>query len=287
MEEYNTSDRVVIIEANRSWLHIPVWEIWQYRDLLVQLVRRDFVSKYKQTVLGPAWFILQPLAMTLVFTLVFHRIANIPTDGIPPPLFYMSGLLAWNFFSGCMGQVGATLRSNAGIFGKVYFPRLVAPLAYLISQFFAFGLQLITFGALYLYFRYGTEASGFEMSGLVLLLMPLLWIQISMLAIGVGLLISSATAKYRDLVHALSFITQVWMYLTPVIYPLSRIPEEFRWLAILNPMTGPVETTRWLLLGEGTLPAATLIGNLIITLLVAFAGLFLFNRVERTFIDTV
>ena len=286
MNNRETEEARTVIHANRPWWRIPVGEILAYRGLLYQLVRRDFVSRYKQTILGPAWFILQPLAMTAVFTLVFHRIARIPTDGIPPPLFYMAGLLTWNFFSNSFTQVGGTFRNNANVFGKVYFPRLISPLASIVTQGFAFGLQLLTFTALFLYFRFVLGAEGFHLSNGAVLF-PLLLLQIVLLGLGVGLWITSLTAKYRDLVHALGFLTQIWMYLTPVIYPLSRIPEEIRWLAVFNPMAGPVETTRWMLLGEGTLPIFLLVGNLLLTVGIFLSGLFLFSRVERTFIDTV
>ncbi len=276
-----------IIKPNRSWFKIEWREIWAYRDLLALLVRRDFVSKYKQTVLGPIWFIFQPLVMTVVFTIIFNRVAKLSTDNLPPVLFYMSGLLAWNYFSQSFNSITTTFRSNAGLFGKVYFPRLVVPLGFLLSGLIAAALQLVAFILIFGYFIFFSETSGaFAIKG-VIIFFPLLVIQTACLALGVGLWFASLTAKYRDLVHALQFITQVWMYATPIIYPTTSIPEQYRWLLALNPMTSVVESTRLMFLGQGTVTPVMLISSVAMTVLIMVSGIIIFNRVQRTFVDTV
>ena len=275
------------IKPNRSWFKIEWREIWAYRDLLTLLVRRDFVAKYKQTVLGPIWFIFQPLVMTVVFTIIFNRVAKLSTDNLPPVLFYMSGLLAWNYFSQSFNSITTTFRSNANLFGKVYFPRLVVPLGFLLSGLIAAALQLAAFLVIFGYFKLFSDASAtFAIRG-VIIFFPLLVIQTACLALGVGLLFASLTAKYRDLVHALQFITQVWMYATPIIYPTTAIAEQYRWLLALNPMTSVVESTRLIFLGQGTLTPLILTSSVIFTLVIMVSGILIFNRVQRTFVDTV
>ena len=276
----------IVLRPSTSWRSLELAGIWQYRDLLSLLVWRDFVSKYKQTILGPLWFVIQPLCMTLVFTVIFGSVAGLSTDGLPPVLFYLCGQLGWNYFAQNFSSNSATFVSNAGLFGKVYFPRLVVPLAALVSNLFAFLIQVATFACFYIYFKYGRGAGGFGMDWHVFLL-PLLVLQTAILSLGVGLVISALTAKYRDLTHVTALLIQVWMYATPVIYPLSAFPVKWRWVAAVNPMTPIVEAYRLLLLGVGTVEPMHMVGSIASTTIVVAAGLLLFGRVEKTFVDTI
>lgn len=276
-----------IIQPTRSWFRIPWRDIWHYRDLLYLLVRRDFVAKYKQTILGPAWFVLQPLMMTIVFTIVFGRVAKIPTDGLPGPLFYFCNMLAWSYFAQCMQGTSTTFVVNAQLFGKVYFPRLVVPLSVIVSNILAFLIQLVTFLILWGYYKWFTAAGAtFHMTGLVFAL-PLLLLQTAAIGLGVGLWMSALTAKYRDFVHLSGFLTQLWMYATPVAYPLSVWPERWKWVCAVNPMTGVVEAYRYAFLGAGTTDPKYLLISTATAVLLLVTGLILFSRTERTFIDTV
>jgi lipopolysaccharide transport system permease protein len=276
----------IVLKPDAGWRSLQLASIWQYRDLLSLLVWRDFVSKYKQTILGPLWFIIQPLSMTLVFTVIFGKVAGLSTDGVPPVLFYLCGQLGWNYFAQNFSSNSATFVANAGLFGKVYFPRLVVPLAALVSNLFAFLIQAATFACFYIYFKYGRGAPGFGMDWHVILL-PLLVLQTAILSLGVGLVISALTAKYRDLTHVTALLIQVWMYATPVIYPLSAFPPQWRWVALLNPMTPIVEGFRLLLLGVGTVQPVDVISSVAITAVVTVGGLLLFGRIEKTFVDIV
>jgi lipopolysaccharide transport system permease protein len=276
----------IILRADTGWRSLELASIWHYRDLLSLLVWRDYVSKYKQTILGPLWFIIQPLSMTLVFTVIFGKIAGLSTDGLPPVLFYLCGQLGWSYFAQNFASNSATFVANAGLFGKVYFPRLVVPLAALVSNLFAFAIQAATFLCFYLYFKYGRGAGGFGMTWHVVLL-PLLVVQTAILSLGVGLVISALTAKYRDLTHLSALLIQVWMYATPVIYPLSQVPQRWQWIAALNPMAPIVEAFRLLLLGVGTVEPLHLLSSMATTVAVTIAGLMLFSRIEKTFVDIV
>ena len=284
---YDPSDYELVIRPTRGWVHLNLADIWRYRDLLLILVHRDFVAKYKQTILGPAWFILQPLLMTVVFTVIFAAVINIPTDGLPPVLFYFAGLLGWNYFAQTFQNTSGTLVNNAGLFGKVYFPRLIVPLAAVISNCMAFALQLATFLCIWAYFKIFTGAGATFGVSLAIVWLPLILLQIAALSFGVGLWLSAMTAKYRDFTFLSSFIIQLWMYATPVIYPLSQIPEKWRWLAVLNPMAMPVETIKYMFLGQGLVIPAYLAVSVAITLLLLLSGVLVFNRIEKTFVDTV
>lgn len=277
----------LIIEPSRGWWRLPVRDLLHYRDLLVLLVRRDFVAQYKQTVLGPLWFIIQPLLTTIVFTIIFGRVAKIPTDGQPPLIFYLCGLMVWNYFAGCFNTTSGTFIANAGIFGKVYFPRLVVPLAAVISKLVAFGIQLATFVAFLLYFKLFTFHSSIIHPSPWLMVLPLLLLHAAALALGVGLWITAMTTKYRDFTHLSAFLTQLWMYATPVVYPLSEVPARWQWLAAVNPMTVIVEACRRMFLGTGTVLPGHYALSLGITAVLLVSGLAMFNRAERTFIDTV
>jgi lipopolysaccharide transport system permease protein len=275
------------IRPNTGWCRIDWRPIVEFRDLLVLLVRRDFAVRYKQTVLGPAWFILAPLMTTVIFTLVFGRIARIPTDGLPPALFYLCGLLGWNYLSGTMQQASSTFVANAAIFGKVYFPRLIFPLAAAVSNLFAFGLQLGTFAALWLYFRLATPGGDQLLLSPAVILLPLLLLHAAALALGVGLWFASCTAKYRDLMHVHPVLTQLWMYGTPIIYPLSAAPDPYAWIVALNPAAPVVEAFRFVLLGQGLVEPVHYAMSIVATVLLLLSGIMVFQRTERTFIDTV
>ncbi len=278
----------IVIEPTRSWFRIPWKEIWEYRDLLFLLVRRDFVAKYKQTILGPAWFVLQPLATTLVFTVIFGKVMKVPTDSLPPVLFYLCGMLAWSYFAQCLNAAGMSLLNNAYIFSKVYFPRLVVPFSIVISNLGAFVVQAVTFLIFWIIFKVaGPGAGHFEIKWQLALFAPLVLAQTALLGLGTGLLVSALTARYRDIVHLTGFLTQLWMYATPVVYPLSVVPERWRWVAAANPMTFVVEFYRTAFLGTGSITLSLAVGSFGVTLAVLLGGLTLFNRVEKTFVDTV
>lgn len=281
------TDYELVIRPTRGWLNLNLADVWRYRDLLFLLVHRDFVAKYKQTILGPAWFILQPLLMTVVFTVIFGKVAKIPTDGLPPMLFYLAGMMGWNYFAQTFQSTSGTLVNNADLFGKVYFPRLVVPLSAIISNLIALALQMATFLCFWAYFKFFTPAGNSLGLTSAIAWFPLLLLQIAGLSLGVGLWLSALTAKYRDFIHLSGFFIQVWMYTTPVIYPLSQIPEKWRWLAILNPMTIPVETIKYMFLGQGMVVPAYLSVSVAITLLLLLSGVLVFNKIEKTFIDTV
>jgi lipopolysaccharide transport system permease protein len=276
----------IVLRPDTGWRSAELAGLWQYRDLLSLLVWRDFVSKYKQTVLGPLWFIVQPVAMTLVFTVVFGRIAGLSTDGLPPVLFYLCGQLGWNYFSQTFASNSTTFVTNSALFSKVYFPRLVVPVAALVSNLIAFAIQFATFIGFYLYFKYVLQAGGFGI-GWTVMLLPLLVVQTALLSLGASLVMSAATARYRDLTHLSALLLQIWMYATPVIYPLSKFPGRWRWIAVLNPMTPIVEAFRLLLLGVGSVQPLDLALSIGTTMAVLAAGLVLFGRMEKTFVDVV
>jgi lipopolysaccharide transport system permease protein len=281
------ADYEIVIKPTKGWFKLNLADVWRYRDLLGLLVHRDFVAKYKQTVLGPLWFIIQPLLMTVVFTIIFGKVAKIPTDGVPPMLFYLCGLLGWNYFATTFSATSGTLTGNANLFGKVYFPRLVVPLSVVISGFIAFGIQLATFLSFWTYFKFFTATGPSLHLGWNLLWFPLVMLQIAMLSLGVGLWLTSLTAKYRDFAFLTGFIVQIWMYATPVIYPLSRIPEDWRWVAVINPMTMPVEAIKRIFLGQGVVEPAYVAVSVVMTLVLLLGGIVIFNKVEKTFVDTV
>ncbi len=275
------------IRPNRQWIRIDWDGIWEYRDLLFLFVRRDFVSKYKQTVLGPLWFIIQPLFTTLVFTVLFGNVAKIPTDGLPPMLFYLCGMLGWNYFANNFSSTSGTLVTNAGLFGKVYFPRLIVPLSTVISNLFAFGIQLVVLLAFWAYFKCFTPAGALINVHWGLFALPLIILQIGGLSLGVGLWMSALTAKYRDFTHLSGFIVQLWMYGTPVIFPLSMIPEKWRLLVVLNPMTMPIEGLKYIFLGQGRVDAFYISISVLVSIAVMLSGLLIFQKIERSFVDTV
>jgi lipopolysaccharide transport system permease protein len=280
----NEGQWTTIIRPRHPWFHLEVGEVWRYRDLVRLFVRRDFVAQYKQTILGPLWFFLQPLFTTLVFTVVFGRIAKIPTDGIPDFLFYLSGTVCWGYFSACLVETSDTFVKNAPIFGKVYFPRLVVPVAVVISNVLKFSIQFLLFLFFLIYYYQGGAPVA---ANLWVAALPLLMVQMALLGLGCGILVSSLTTKYRDLSLVVSFGVQLWMFATPVVYPLSQIPEAYRKILVLNPMTAVVESFRLAFLGASSIEPQDVVLSLAVTVTLLFLGLVFFSRIEKTFMDTV
>lgn len=282
-----TADSETIIRPRGRWLRLDVPELWAYRDLAWLMVRRDFVSRFKQTILGPLWYIVNPVLTTVVFAAIFSGIAGIPTDGLPSHLFYLGGLLGWGYFGTVLGASSGTLTGNAHLFGKVYFPRLIVPVTAAASALVGFLIQLLTFAGYYGYYKAFTDLGPTFQLGWAAAWIPLLLLQIAALGLGVGLFLSALTAKYRDFAHLTGFLVQLWMYATPIIYPLSRVPEEWRWLAALNPLTTVTEAFRLGLLGRGQVDASHVALSAGLTAVTLFFGYAAFCRVERNFIDTV
>ncbi len=280
-EENNWS---LIIEPKRHWFDIDLKEIWRYKDLIILFVRRDFVAKYKQTILGPLWFIIQPLLTTLMFTVVFGKIAGIPTDGLPQMLFYLSGITAWNYFSTSLKATSNTFVANAGIFGKVYFPRLTIPISVIISGLIQFFIQFLFLVCFMIYF--GITGADFSPNYYIFLL-PVLLIIMAGMGLGFGIIISSLTTKDRDLTNLVGFGVQLWMYATPIIYPLSEIPDKYKIYIIANPISPIIEAFRYALLGKGSFDIFHLTYSFVFTLVVLIIGIFLFNKIEQSFMDTV
>jgi lipopolysaccharide transport system permease protein len=267
-----------------GWWDLHLRELWRYRDLVLLFVRRDFVTQYSQTILGPLWFLLQPALTTLMFTLVFGRFARLPTDGLPASLFYLAGVVAWGYFATCVTRTSATFVANADLFGKVWFPRLAIPVSVAISGLVGFAIQ---FGLLALMVGWASLRGRIELPGVGLALVPLLVLQVGLLALGFGIVVSSLTTRYRDLTQLVGFGVQLWMFGTPVVYPASAIPERWSWMLYVNPMAAPVETFRSLVLGAGGVGAGPLAASVLITLAVLALGVVLFSRVEKSFMDTV
>ncbi|MBQ8381927.1 MAG: ABC transporter permease [Clostridia bacterium] len=273
------------ISAKKRLFQLNLGEVWRYRDLIVLFTRRSFVLTYKQTVLGPAWIFLTPIITSLIYTFVFGGIAGISTDGVPTLLFYLTSNAVWNFFSSCVTQNAATFTANANVFGKVYFPRLTIPISNMLASVIQFFVQMILVAILLGYYSI-TGAVSPNWWGL--LLIPVILLQLGVLGLGVGIIISSLTTKYRDLAILVTFGVQLWMYATPIVYPLSQLSDGLmRTILTVNPVTAPVELFRWALLGEGTILPLALILSAVLTVVVALVGVMIFNRVEKTFMDTV
>jgi lipopolysaccharide transport system permease protein len=274
------------ISAKRPLIALNLGDIWQYRDLLWLMVRRDFVSFYKQTVFGPLWFFFHPIATTIIFTFVFGDLARISTDELPQPLFYMAGIVCWNYFSDCLIKTSTVFRDNAGIFGKVYFPRLIVPLSIVVSALSRFGIQFLLFLCTMAVCSFRHQP--FDPNG-YLLLFPVLVAIMAGMGLGGGMIISALTTKYRDLVFVLNFGVQLLMYTTTVIYPLSVALHKYNWSWIMqfNPMTPVIETMRFGFLGRGTFGWGLLGYSLACMLALLFSGAVIFNRTEKDFIDTV
>jgi len=272
------------IKPKSGLLEIDLHEIWRYKDLLFMFVKRDIVTFYKQTILGPLWFFIQPLFTTLMFMVVFGRMAGISTSGIPGGLFYMAGILCWNYFADCLNRTSTTFKDNQNIFGKVYFPRVVVPLSIMISNLVRFGIQFILFMAFYAYYLW--QGATLHPNWGVLLF-PFLVVMMAFLALGFGMIISSLTTKYKDLMFLVQFGVQLWMYATPIIYPLSTIPEKYRWIVAANPMTAIVETFKFGFLDQQPLYTGYLLYSAVFTLFILTLGILVFNKVEKGFMDTI
>lgn len=272
------------IQPKRHLLDINLKEIWIYRDLVMLFVRRDFVSRYKQTILGPFWFILNPLISTLMYTLVFAGIAKISTEGVPPQLFYLSGIVAWSYFASCLNGTSSTFLNNAGIFGKVYFPRLVSPISVIISSMVQLGIQLLLLAIMMLYYSF----SGYSVQiNSFIFYIPLLIINLALLGLGFGIIFSALTTKYRDLSNLLAVGVQLWMYITPVIYPFSSVPQKYRIFVYINPVAPLVDAFKYGLIGAGEFNPERLLFSVVFTMILLFIGVVLFNRTEQNFMDTV
>ncbi|RYG21718.1 MAG: ABC transporter permease, partial [Chitinophagaceae bacterium] len=270
-----------IIESKNSLFDLKLKEVWAYRDLLVLLVRRDFVSFYKQTIFGPLWFFLQPLLTTIMFTFVFGNIAEISTDGLPKPLFYMAGITAWNYFADCLTKTSTVFKDNASIFGKVYFPRLIMPLSIVLSNLVRFGVQMVLFLAFMVY--YYLQGAPFHFTWAVTLF-PLIILLMALLGLGTGMIISAMTTKYRDLAFLVTFGVQLLMYATTVAYPLSVALEkfpEYSWFVEYNPMTALIEVFRYGFLGEGTFSWHDISYSALVTIVFLIFGIIIFNKVEK------
>jgi len=274
----------MFIRPKTGWFDLHLADLVRYRDLVMLFVRRDFVSQYKQTVLGPLWFIIQPLLTTLTFTVIFGNLAQLSTDGLPKVLFYLSGVTAWSYFADCLTKTSETFNANSAIFGKVYFPRLAVPVSIVISNLIRFGIQLGLFLGFYVYFlARGTAIHATQ----ALWLLPLLILLMAALGLGAGIIVSSMTTRYRDLRFLVQFGVQLLMYSTPVIYPLSKIPDHYRWIMLANPMTSIIETFRYAFLGTGIFSWLNLGYTAVAATILLAAGVLLFNHVEKTFMDTV
>jgi lipopolysaccharide transport system permease protein len=274
----------LVIEPQSSLFDLHLKDVWRYRDLLWLLVKRDFVSFYKQTILGPLWFFIQPLFTTIIFTFIFGNLAGLSTDGLPQPLFYMAGITAWNYFADCLTKTSTVFRDNAQIFGKVYFPRLIMPLSIVVSNLVRFGVQFLLFVLMMLYYYF--HHANFHITTAIVLF-PLLVLLMALLGLGLGLIITALTTKYRDLAFLISFGVQLMMYATTVIYPLSAAPPKYKFLIGLNPMTGIIEAFRYGFLGRGVLSFNTLGYAIIVTVVSLVLGVIIFNKTEKTFVDTV
>lgn len=277
-EEFST-----VILPKTGWLDINIREVWQYRDLITLFVRRNFVSQYKQTILGPLWAIIQPLLTTVVFTVVFGSLAGLAAEGVPSFLFFLSGNVAWQYFSSCLTSTANTFTGNAGILGKVYFPRLVMPISTVMTNLIAFAIQM----AMFLIFLVWYWIQGAVQPNWYMLLMPVLIVHMAMLSLGTGVIISALTTKYRDLKMLVGFGVQLWMYATPVAYDVAIIPERLMGLYMLNPMTPIVNAFRYAFLGIGSFEMGYYLLSWAVTLVILFLGVVLFSRVEKTFMDTV
>jgi lipopolysaccharide transport system permease protein len=274
----------LIIVPQNNLFDLKLREVWRYRDLLLLFVRRDIVSFYKQTILGPVWFFIQPIFTTLVYVFIFGNLAGLSTDGLPQPLFYLAGITAWNYFADCLNKTSTVFRDNSAIFGKVYFPRIIMPLSIVLSNLMRFGIQLLLFLAVLAYYL----LTGLEISiDYHLLLFPVFVAAMAMQGLGFGMIVSALTTKYRDLAFLLTFGVQLLMYATTVIYPLSSLSDKLYYWVALNPLTFVIEGFRKSLLGVGVFDGYTLMYTLVSSALILFFGLLIFNKVEKNFVDTI
>lgn len=277
--EYTT-----VIKPKNKLFEVDFKEIWRYRDLYSMFVKRDIITQYKQTILGPAWFFIQPALTTVMYMVVFGGIAGISTDGLPQPLFYLAGIVFWQYFSDCLNKTSSTFTTNQAIFGKVYFPRMIVPLATVTSNLVRMGIQFLLFIAVYIYYLIiGVDVAP----NIYILLLPLLILMLAGLALGFGIIVSSLTTKYRDLTILFTFFVSLWMYATPVIYPLSTMSENRQWIMALNPVTGIMEAFKYGALGVGTFDWGMLAYSFGFMVVLLAIGIVVFNKVQRSFMDTV
>ena len=276
----------MVIRARSGWFNLHLQDLWHYRDLLSMFVWRDFVAVYKQTILGPIWFFIQPLLTTATFTIIFSGVAKLSTDGLPPLLFYLAGTTPWNYFATCLTKTSTTFKDNASLFGKVYFPRLITPLSVVISTLIQFVIQFALLGIALAWFIWQGRDIRPDYAS-IFLGTPVLILMLGCLGLGSGIIISSLTTKYRDLGFLVTFGVQLAMYATPVVYPLSIVPDKYRFWIELNPMTGIVEAFRALYLGAGTFSWLLLSYSALVTGVLLFLGIIVFNKVEKSFMDTV
>lgn len=280
MTENNEWD--IIITPKKKFLNFSIRSLMEYKDLVFMLIKRNFVVFYKQTILGPLWYIIQPLVNTIIFTIIFGKVAKIPTDGIPPFIFYMCGNIIWSYYAACLSSNANIFGQNQSLFAKIYFPRMVVPFSNVVSSCFQFFIQFTLFICFLIYFKLRGSELGINW---YMMLMPLLIFQLALLGIGVGTFFSSLTAKYRDLSFTMGFIVQLWMYATPIVYPLSLIPNEYKIYAYLNPMTGIVEVFRYMSFGKATLSFGLISSSISITFIILIIGILSFNKVEQKAMD--
>lgn len=274
----------VHISSAHRLFDLKFGELWQYRDLVWLFTRRSLVVTYKQTILGPLWLLINPLLASLIYMIVFGGIAGLSTDGIPQLLFYLAGTAMWNYFSSCVTTNAGTFTDNANLFGKVFFPRLAMPVSDVLGNLIKFFIQMIPAAALLIWYMVQGTVTP-HVSAVVLV--PLVLIQLGMLGVGCGIIISSLTTRYRDLRILVTYGVTLWMYATPVVYPLSATSGVIRQMLMINPVTAPMELFRWALLGTGTISLPNITYSVIVTLIIAFVGVVMFNKVERNFMDTV
>ncbi len=279
------------ISPKQKLIDLNFKEIWRYRDLLFLFVRRDVITLYKQTILGPLWYFIQPLFTSIIFTVIFNDLANIPIkDGVPPFLFNLAGITSWNYFKECLTGTSDTFKKNQNIFGKVYFPRVIMPMSIVVSNLIKFGIQMLVFIAFYVFYVFFTDKAGSAHLELAALLLPILIISMALLGLGFGMTISSMTTKYRDLTFLVTFGVQLLMYASAVMYPLSFFKEklpEISWLVEYNPMTTIIEAFRYMTLGVGDYSTTKMIYAVVVSIVMFLVGLVIFNKTEKSFIDTI
>lgn len=285
--EHTNTTWLFEITPKNKFFSLNLKEVWQYRDLLMLFVKRDIVTVYKQTILGPLWYLIQPLFTSIIFTIIFNTVAGIDTGTVPPFLFNLAGITVWNYFTACLNGTSDTFRSNAGIFGKVYFPRIIVPLSIVVSNLLKFGIQFFIFIVFYIYFYF--QGATVSLNGSILFF-PLLIVMMGVLGLGLGMLISSLVTKYRDFSNLIGFGVQLLMYLSAVMYPMALIKEKlpsYGWLVEYNPLAYVIETTRYMLLTVGQISVLGLGYTFLVTIVVFLVGVLIFNRTEKSFIDTV
>jgi lipopolysaccharide transport system permease protein len=274
-----------IISPKNKWYNVNLKEIWDYRDLIAIFVKRDIISIYKQTILGPIWFLLGPLFTVFTYTFLFSEVAHLSTDGLPGPLFYLGGTTLWNYFQACFNGASTTFSANAGIFGKVYFPRLVTPISLMISNLLKLGFQFLSYIGFLIYYYQQNNSLVFHIE--LLFLIPFIVLILAIIAMGSGIIISSLTSKYRDLTMIVGIAMMLLMYATPIMYPVSAIPELYKPYLHLNPISPLIESFRYVFTGTGTYTWLQLVYSFIFGLVLLFIGIFVFNKTEKTFMDTV